>query len=61
MLFNYMSSGGQSEVPYTVISVREPLARVREITMRKQRAVAVQQVIQSLFLSLSLLYKVIIL
>ncbi|GFT96226.1 uncharacterized protein NPIL_276331 [Nephila pilipes] len=35
-------TGGRSEVPYTVISVREPLARVREITMRRQRAAAQQ-------------------
>ncbi|XP_055937843.1 uncharacterized protein LOC129967176 [Argiope bruennichi] len=37
-------TGGRSEVPYTVISVREPLARVREITMRRQRAAAQQNV-----------------
>ncbi|GIX99159.1 uncharacterized protein CDAR_547121 [Caerostris darwini] len=36
-------TGGRSEVPYTVISVREPLARVREITMRRQRAAVTQQ------------------
>ncbi|KAG8180526.1 hypothetical protein JTE90_007479 [Oedothorax gibbosus] len=36
-------NNGHSEVPYTVISVREPLARVREITMRRQRAAAQQR------------------
>lgn len=31
------TSGTRSEVPYTVISVREPLAKVRAQTIRKQR------------------------